>query len=85
MEAFVHKMQHDPAYADYPVVDYYAAYQRQAGCSGAGKRFLYVDTDGDLHACPFCRKKCGSALTDSIESGLLHLTKASGCHAYRTI
>ncbi len=85
LEAFVQKIQRDPAYADYPVVDYYAAYQRQIGCSGAGKRFLYVDTDGDLHACPFCRKKCGSALLESIESGLLNLAKASGCHAYPTI
>ena len=84
LEEFVQKIQHDPAYRNYPTVDYYAAYQRQAGCSGAGKRFLYVDTDGDMHACPFCQNKCGSALCGTIEAGVANLEKASGCHAYET-
>jgi MoaA/NifB/PqqE/SkfB family radical SAM enzyme len=84
LEEFVRKMQRDPAYRDYPVVDYYAAYQRYAGCSGAGRRFLYVDTDGDMHACPFCQHKCGSALCGTIASGMANLDRASGCHAYET-
>ena len=82
LEDFVRRIQRDPACRDYPAVDYYAAYQRQAGCSGAGQRFLYVDTDGDMHACPFCQNKCGSALCGSIEAGIGNLQKASGCHAY---
>lgn len=85
LEEFVQKIQQNPAYRDYPAVDYYAAYQRQAGCSGAGKRFLYVDTDGDMHACPFCQNKCGSALCGSIEAGIANMQKASGCHAYETV
>ncbi len=82
LEHFVRTIQHDPACRDYPPVEYYAAYQRQVGCSGAGQRFLYVDTDGDMHACPFCQNKCGSALCGSIESGIATMQRASGCHAY---
>jgi len=85
LEEFVQKIQQNPAYRDYPAVDYYAAYQRQAGCSGAGQRFLYVDTDGDMHACPFCQNKCGSALCGSIEVAIANMQKASGCHAYETV
>ncbi len=82
LEEFVRKIQREPAYQDYPIVEYYAPHQRQVGCSGAGQRFLYVDTDGDMHACPFCQNKCGSALCDSIESGIARMEKASGCHLY---
>lgn len=79
LEAFVCQIQHDRAYRDFPVVEYYAPNQRQAGCSGAGKRFLYVDTDGDMHACPFCRYKCGSAIHGNIETGMARMAQAGVC------
>ncbi len=82
LEDFVRTIQHEPAYRDFPIVEYYAPHQRQAGCSGAGKRFLYVDTDGDMHACPFCQNKCGSATHDSIEAGIANMARAGGCHLY---
>lgn len=82
IEAFVRELQTSPAFRDFPMVDYYAAYQRQAGCSGAGQRFLYVDTDGDMHACPFCQNKCGNVLCEGIETGRQQMEQASGCHAY---
>ncbi len=85
LEAFNRILNTDPAYTDFPLVDYYSAYQRRIGCSGAGSRFMYVDTDGDYHACPFCQNKCGSALCDSIDTGNEKMQKASGCHAYETV
>ena len=85
LEEFVRKIQRDRAYRNFPVVDYYAPHQRQAGCSGAGKRFLYVDTDGDMHACPFCQKKCGSAITEKISVGIANMAAAGGCHIYSTV
>ncbi len=85
LEDFLRTIQRNPTYRDYPAVDYYAAYQRKVGCSGAGQRFLYVDTDGDMHACPFCQNKCGSALCGSIEACITTLQKASGCHAYENV
>ncbi len=85
LEEFVQLLQTKRAYRDFPAVDYYAAYQRRAGCSGAGQRFMYVDTDGDMHACPFCQHKCGSALCDDLQSGKTRMEQASGCHAYETV
>ncbi|MFN0037065.1 MAG: radical SAM protein [Saprospiraceae bacterium] len=83
LEDFARELQTQPAFRDFPMVDYYAAYQRRAGCSGAGQRFLYVDTDGDMHACPFCQNKCGNVLCDGIESGRERMERASGCHEYQ--
>ncbi|MBC7775023.1 MAG: radical SAM protein [Phycisphaerae bacterium] len=82
LEAFMKTLQTERAYWNFPIVEYYAAYQRRAGCSGAGQRFLYVDTDGDMHACPFCQNKCGNVLCDGIETGRQRMEQASGCHAY---
>ncbi|TNE52923.1 MAG: radical SAM protein [Bacteroidetes bacterium] len=82
LENFVRKIHREPAYRDYPIIDYYAPHQRQSGCSGAGMRFLYVDTDGDMHACPFCQHKCGSAVHESVETGIENMALASGCHRY---
>lgn len=85
VEDFARRMQRDARYRDYPVIDYYGTYQRAVGCSGAGERFLYVDTDGDMHVCPFCQHKCGSAVRGTVEEGLEKMQQASGCHAFRTI
>jgi MoaA/NifB/PqqE/SkfB family radical SAM enzyme len=82
LETFMRQLQTEKAYRDFPLIDYYPAYQRQAGCSGAGQRFLYVDTDGDMHACPFCQHKCGNVLCDGLETGRQRMEQASGCHAY---
>lgn len=85
LETFVEKIQQDRAFRDFPMVDYYAAYQRRKGCSGAGKRFLYVDTDGEMHACPFCPNTCGNACKDAVETGIERMQRASGCYAYETV
>jgi MoaA/NifB/PqqE/SkfB family radical SAM enzyme len=82
LEVFVETLQTQKRYRNYPMVDYYAAHQRQAGCSGAGQRFLYVDTDGDMHACPFCQHKCGNARCEDLETGRQRMEEASGCHVY---
>jgi MoaA/NifB/PqqE/SkfB family radical SAM enzyme len=56
-------------------------YQRKTGCFGSGNRSLYVDTDGDLHACPFCQTKMGNALYDNLNDAIEQLV-ATGCHRY---
>lgn len=83
LEHFVREIQHGKAFRDYPLVEYHVSYQRIAGCGGAGKRYLYVDTDGDMHACPFCRQKCGNAVTGDIEAGLRALDEAGGCPVFK--
>ena len=85
LEDFHREVQTGPAYRDYPLVEYHGTFQRRVGCGGAGERYLYVDTDGDFHACPLCRHKCGNAVRGSVEEGLALLKSASGCHAYHLV
>ncbi|MDB5236821.1 MAG: radical protein [Hymenobacter sp.] len=81
LEDFYVKLNFGPDYLDWPLVHYYGYHQRRMGCGGAADRFLYVDTDGDLHACPFCQKKGGSALGGGLDAALDGL-QTRGCHAF---
>lgn len=85
LEDFHRKVQTGAAFRDYPIVEYHGAFQRHVGCGGGGERYLYIDTDGDFHACPLCRNKCGSAISQTVEEGLQAIKAASGCHAYQTV
>lgn len=85
LDEFVRILHRHRKYRDYPVVDHYASYQRQVGCSGSGKRFVYVDTDGQIHACPFCQKPCGSVLEQPLEQLYANLEHAGGCHVHDTV
>lgn len=85
LDAFVRLMHRDRRYRHHPVVDHYASYQRNVGCSGSGKRFVYVDTDGQIHACPFCQKPCGSVLHQPLESLYANMEEAGGCHVHETV
>ncbi len=49
-------VNHDPAFKDFPTALYHGYYQRRIGCLSGG-RSLYVDSAGDVHACPFCHNK----------------------------
>jgi MoaA/NifB/PqqE/SkfB family radical SAM enzyme len=68
---------------EYPVISYPGYVQRRIGCVGAGNRYLYIDSKGDIHACPFCQYSAGNCLTDRIEDADLVL-KAKGCIEYKT-
>jgi MoaA/NifB/PqqE/SkfB family radical SAM enzyme len=83
LEDFYQKLNFSGDYHDWPIVHYYGYHQRRMGCSGAADRFLYVDTDGDLHACPFCQKKTGSALCGSLDE-TLQAVQQGGCHKFHT-
>lgn len=74
----------NPTYRDMPLVMYPGYLQRSYGCFGAGNRYLYVDSNGDLHACPFCQHKVGNALADSIDEAIQEMKKI-GCHQFKTI
>lgn len=66
-----------------PIVMYPGYYQRIIGCVGAGHRYLYVDSKGDLHPCPFCQEEAGSALGDSLDEAIEDMKKR-GCHVFKT-
>lgn len=83
LEDFYLKMNYERQYANYPIVTYHGFHQRQVGCFGSGNRNLYVDTDGDLHACPFCQKKMGNALSNTLDDSIEKL-QAFGCHSFKS-
>jgi MoaA/NifB/PqqE/SkfB family radical SAM enzyme len=82
LEQFFEKMNYDKGYSDYPLVSYHGYYSRRAGCAGSGNDYLYVDTDGDIHSCPFCQKKLFSAFTTDLSAKIIQL-KNSGCGLFR--
>jgi MoaA/NifB/PqqE/SkfB family radical SAM enzyme len=78
LERFQDRLNRDPRLREYPAVSYVAAAQRRARCLGGGERYLYVDTDGEVHACPFCRESAGSALGPDFDAVLARL-REGGC------
>lgn len=83
MENFFLEINRNKDFRNFPIFMYPAYHQRHIGCFGAGNRYLYVDTDGDIHACPFCQTKSGSCLNESLNDIVLRLQKY-GCQAYET-
>ena len=70
LEDFCDRLNQQDGYRDFPAVSYADYASRSTRCYGAGDRHLYIDTDGSIHACPFCRGTCGSALNGNFETSL---------------
>ncbi len=81
LEEFFETYNYDPAYTSYPTITYHGYGSRRFGCSGSGTDYVYVDTDGDIHNCPFCQRKLFSAFDASLTDYILQM-KLSGCKAY---
>jgi MoaA/NifB/PqqE/SkfB family radical SAM enzyme len=82
LEDFYLEMNRSPAFADFPIVNYHGYHHRRIGCMAAGSRLMYIDTDGDVHACPFCQQKCGSAIGDALDASIEQLQRR-GCHTFQ--
>ncbi len=80
---FMIRVNNDPAYKKYPFVTFFGYHQRTMGCLGAGNLYLYIDANGDFHACPFCRGSVGNALDYSFNEAIGRLRK-KGCHVFKT-
>ena len=81
LESFYEDMNYNREYRSFPIVAYHGYYSRRVGCSGAGKDYLYVDTDGDVHNCPFCQRKIFSALDENLDEALIRL-RSTGCNIF---
>ncbi len=84
IETFFWKMNFDSSYKKYPIVNYHGYYQRRVGCFASGNRNLYIDTDGDMHACPFCQSKMGSALSGNLNT-IIDQLQIRGCHSFKNV
>ena len=83
IESFYLNVISSDKYEDYPLVFYPGYYQRKLGCFGAGIRYLYIDSEGSVHACPFCQGKLGNALNDDLPE-IIQKLKAEGCQMFAT-
>jgi MoaA/NifB/PqqE/SkfB family radical SAM enzyme len=83
LREFYERASSSRACRELPIVMYPGYYQRIIGCVGAGHRYLYVDSRGDLHACPFCQEAAGSALADSLDVAIAAM-KSRGCRVFPT-
>jgi MoaA/NifB/PqqE/SkfB family radical SAM enzyme len=81
LEDFFQKTNRNKEWEDYPIVMYPGFHQRKVGCFGAGDRYLYVDSKGDVHACPFCQHAVANAVTDPLADAVSRLRK-QGCHEF---
>ena len=83
LEKFFLEINSKRKYRKYPVVMYPGYHQRKIGCVGAGNRYIYIDSRGDIHACPFCHDQKGNALRDTLQDSI-SLLKEAGCHMFKT-
>jgi MoaA/NifB/PqqE/SkfB family radical SAM enzyme len=81
LENFYMEMNYDSKYKNYPLISYHGYYQRRQGCYAAGNRSFYVDTDGDINACPFCQTKTGNILDDNFDQSIMEL-QSLGCQQF---
>jgi MoaA/NifB/PqqE/SkfB family radical SAM enzyme len=81
VEKFYAEINSNPKYGDLPILSYPGYHHRRVGCFGAGNRYLYIDSIGDFHPCPFCHEKKGNVLTTSFKNAI-QMMKDTGCHEY---
>jgi MoaA/NifB/PqqE/SkfB family radical SAM enzyme len=84
LSEFTIRVNSRPEFSNYPVFAFFGYHQRQMGCFGAGNRYLYIDPNGDVHACPFCRGSNGNLLNESFIA-IVNRVRASGCQAFNTL
>jgi MoaA/NifB/PqqE/SkfB family radical SAM enzyme len=78
---FVRQMNTQRQYRNFPVMVFFGYHQRIIGCMGAGDRYLYVDANGEMHACPFCRGSMGNLLELPYRD-ILKKVQERGCHIF---
>jgi MoaA/NifB/PqqE/SkfB family radical SAM enzyme len=81
LEEFYTELNYGKAFKSFPIITYHGFYQRKIGCFNAGIKGMYVDTNGDMNACPFCHTKNGNVLDDAFENQL-EIMSSKGCSSY---
>lgn len=78
---FMLEVNNNRKYKHMPTIVFQGYHQRKTGCFGAGNLFLYVDSMGHIHACPFCQGSAGNCLNEDF-SMLVKKLKSIGCHKF---
>ncbi len=82
ISAFFNQLNTDPGFRQFPIVNFFGYHQREIGCMGAGNRYLYIDANAEVHACPFCRGSKGNVLKAPFAETLAAIRK-TGCHFFK--
>lgn len=84
LENVFKKVNHSAAFRDYPTLMYHGYHQRRVGCF-SGSRSVYIDSAGDVHACPFCHTKSYNIL-QVVRAGSKNIpVKENKCIRYESI
>jgi len=81
LEDFYLKVSSSPEFERYPALFFPGFHQRRIGCFGAGIRYLYIDSEGSAHACPFCQEKMGDSLKDDLDL-MIPVIRQRGCPVF---
>lgn len=78
------EMNYSDKYKDFPTMLYHGYHQNRIGCFARG-RSIYIDSVGDVHACPFCHTKAYNIL-DLVRSENYTLSqKQVMCPRYKSV
>lgn len=84
LEDFFLSHNYNSGHPSHPIISYHGFITANFGCSGSGRDYVYVDTDGDVHNCPFCQRKLFSVFEENLKENILRMKK-SGCQLVSNI
>ena len=84
LEEIFLKVNHLGEYKDFPTMLYHGYHQNRIGCF-AGSRSIYIDSVGDVHACPFCHTKSYNILGLIRSHNYTLPEKENACPRYKTV
>jgi MoaA/NifB/PqqE/SkfB family radical SAM enzyme len=82
LDRFYIRMNTESEYLSYPIFTYHGYHHRRVGCFGAGNRNVYLDTYGNLQACPFCQTRNKAHAADQKLDEQLMQLRRTGCSLY---
>lgn len=81
LDHFYLEMNFGSKYRSWPIVAFPGYHQRKIGCFGSGNRYLYINSIGELNACPFCHKNYGDIRNHSFEHAIQNMM-SDGCQIF---
>jgi MoaA/NifB/PqqE/SkfB family radical SAM enzyme len=77
LEYIFYLLNFEYSYKKYPIVSYPDMIKRQNGCPGRGLHFLYVDAEGYVQSCPFCKRKVFHTSTHNLAHEIRSLRESA--------
>jgi MoaA/NifB/PqqE/SkfB family radical SAM enzyme len=84
LESFYISRTSEKFYKHLPIIQYTGYQQRKKSCGGAGNRYIYIDTDGFVLSCPFCKNRKSHFLYGNTSIDLQSMRR-EGCELVQQI